>query len=142
GRVLRIDADMTRHDAALTSFSQWWTRALRGGHAFAEGAERHADDGFWHKEVRSNWAWGAALPALGVFVLVPTFGASGVVAAAGYASLFAKIRRDAVRRGMSREQARAYAAFTTMAKLPQALGQARYWWARARRKRSTLIEYK
>ena len=34
-KVLRIDADMTFHDAAMTTFSQWWTRALRCGYAYS-----------------------------------------------------------------------------------------------------------
>ena len=41
GRILRVDASMTLHDADMSSFSQWWTRAVRAGHANAEGAARH-----------------------------------------------------------------------------------------------------
>ncbi|MCK5425045.1 MAG: glycosyltransferase, partial [Emcibacter sp.] len=37
-RVWRIDEEMTLHDADLTRFSQWWVRAIRSGHAYAEGA--------------------------------------------------------------------------------------------------------
>ncbi len=141
-RILRIDADMTWHDAAVTRFSQWWTRALRGGHAFAEGAQRHGADRFWVKEVRSNWAWGAALPAVGLGMALPTLGASAMVAAGGYGALFSKILRDARRRGLSDDDARLYAAYTTLAKIPQAVGQAKYWWSRARHRRSRIIEYK
>ena len=141
-RILRVDAEMTWHDAALTTFSQWWTRAVRGGHAFAEGAIRHGDQGFWVKEVRSNWAWGAALPALGASMFLPTLGTSAVVVAGGYGTLFAKVHRDALRRGLPAREARVYAAFATLAKVPQAVGQAKYWWGRVRGKRTTLIEYK
>ncbi len=35
--VLRIDAEMTLHDANITRFSQWWKRTIRSGHASAEG---------------------------------------------------------------------------------------------------------
>lgn len=141
-KILRVDHDMTFHDAAMTRFSQWWTRALRGGHAFAEGAVRHADRGFWQKEVRSNWAWGAALPSIGIGMLLPTLGASAVIASAGYALLFAKVLRNARARGMSDREAAMYAAFTTLAKVPQAAGQAKYWWGRLRDKRAAIIEYK
>ncbi len=141
-KILRVDHDMTFHDAALTTFSQWWTRALRGGHAFAEGATRHRDEGFWQKEVRSNWAWGAALPAVGIGMLLPTLGVSGVLATAAYGALFARVLRHAKGRGLDDREAALYAAFCTLAKLPQAAGQARYWWGRVRRKRATLIEYK
>lgn len=141
-KILRVGRDMTMHDAAMTRFSQWWTRALRGGHAFAEGAERHADQGFWAKEVRSNWAWGAAVPAFGIGMLLPTLGASAVIASAGYGALFAKVRRESEARGLTPREARVYAAFCTLGKLPQAAGQAKYWWSRLRRKKSELIEYK
>jgi GT2 family glycosyltransferase len=141
-KILRLDHDMTFHDAALTTFSQWWTRALRGGHAFAEGASRHGDEGFWQKEVRSNWAWGAALPAVGIGMLVPTLGMSGVLTTAAYGALFARVLRHAKRRGLDDREARLYAAFCTIAKVPQAAGQAKYWWGRARRKRAEIIEYK
>jgi GT2 family glycosyltransferase len=141
-KILRVDHDMTFHDAALSTFSQWWTRALRGGHAFAEGASRHRDDAFWSREVRSNWAWGAALPAVGIGMLVPTLGMSGVVATAAYGALFARVLRHAKERGLDEREARLYAAFCTIAKVPQAAGQAKYWWTRARRKKAELIEYK
>ena len=37
----RINAEMTLHDAAMTRFSQFWKRAKRAGHAYAEGAAVH-----------------------------------------------------------------------------------------------------
>src|SRR5205814_6463645 len=39
--VRRIDAEMTLHDAAMTRFSLWWKRMIRGGHAYAQGAALH-----------------------------------------------------------------------------------------------------
>ena len=33
--ILRIDAEMTLHDMAMTRFSQWWRRSTRSGYAFA-----------------------------------------------------------------------------------------------------------
>src|SRR5262249_61550424 len=41
GKVLRIDADMALHDIAMTRFGQWWRRAVRCGHAYAEGSARY-----------------------------------------------------------------------------------------------------
>src|SRR5207248_7579001 len=40
-KVLRLDAEMTLHDAAMTRFGQWWKRAVRAGHAFAEVSWLH-----------------------------------------------------------------------------------------------------
>jgi GT2 family glycosyltransferase len=36
-----LDAEMTLHDAAMTRFGQYWRRARRAGHAYAEGAAMH-----------------------------------------------------------------------------------------------------
>ena len=53
-RVLRIDADMTLHDAAMTRLAQWWKRAKRAGHAYAEGAALHGapPERHWVRETR------------------------------------------------------------------------------------------
>lgn len=141
-RLLRLDEEMTLHDAALTRPSQWWWRNVRAGHAYAEGAARHgARHGHWLREVRSNWAWGAVVPLAGSLLAVPTCGASLAAVAVGYGALFLNVQRHARRRwGVS--DARLYAAATLAGKLPQALGQATYWWRRLRARPQTLIEYK
>ena len=41
GRILRVPAEMSLHDAAIDRFGQWWRRCLRSGHAEAQGAARH-----------------------------------------------------------------------------------------------------
>ena len=46
------------------------------------------------------------------------------------------------RRGLDARSARVYAFFTTVGKLPQALGQAKYWWNEMRGVKSRIIEYK
>jgi GT2 family glycosyltransferase len=40
-KVLLLDTAMVGHDAAMTSFSQWWRRARRTGHAYAQVAALH-----------------------------------------------------------------------------------------------------
>lgn len=64
--IWRLDAEMTRHDAAMTRLSQWWQRSRRAGHAFAEGAALHGSgpERHWVTETRRALIWGAALPAL------------------------------------------------------------------------------
>jgi hypothetical protein len=59
-----------------------------------------------------------------------------------YVALFWRIYRDARRRGLAADDARTYAFFTTVGKVPQALGQLKYWWNALRGEKSTLIEYK
>lgn len=40
-KILRMDVDMTIHDMAMSRFGQWWKRAVRCGHAYAEGSARY-----------------------------------------------------------------------------------------------------
>ena len=63
-KIRRLDEEMTLHDAAMTRLGQWWTRQVRSGHAYAEGAwmygggpERH-----WVKETARALGWGLVLP--------------------------------------------------------------------------------
>jgi GT2 family glycosyltransferase len=39
--IRRLDAEMTLHDADMTRFRQWWKRAERAGHAYAEAYAMH-----------------------------------------------------------------------------------------------------
>lgn len=63
-RVYRLDQEMTRHDAAITQWGQWWRRTVRGGHAFAEGAWLHgtSPDRHWVRETARAVLWGLLLP--------------------------------------------------------------------------------
>lgn len=143
GRILRIDAEMTLHDAAITRFGQWWKRTVRSGHAYAEGFAMHRRDPqrFCARQVRSNLVWGALLP-LSVLLLFPfTLGASALLLV-GYVVLAGRVFRATHRRGFSRRDARLFAVFVTLGKLPCALGQLRYFLHRLRGRRSALIEYK
>src|SRR5690606_31867685 len=64
-KIFCLGQPMTRHDAAMTRFPQWWRRAVRSGHAFAEGAHLHGapPERHWVRETRRAWAWGVAMPA-------------------------------------------------------------------------------
>ena len=42
--IVRLDQEMTLHDAALLRFGQFWRRSVRAGHAYAEAAYRHGAD--------------------------------------------------------------------------------------------------
>ena len=143
-RVARLDAEMTLHDAAMTRFGQWWRRNLRAGHAYAERAARHgatSPDRPGVREVRSNWAWGVAAPAAIVAAACASHGL-GLLLFAGHGVLGLRAARSARRRGASPADARTYAAFCVLGKLPQALGQARFHLRRWARRPGGLIEYK
>jgi cellulose synthase/poly-beta-1,6-N-acetylglucosamine synthase-like glycosyltransferase len=55
-RILHIDAPMTGHDLDMNRFGQYWKRALRAGHAYAEMSLRFRDtpDPMWFQESRNN----------------------------------------------------------------------------------------
>ena len=76
--VLRLDAEMTGHDAAMTRFGQWWRRNIRAGYVYAEGAARHGRrpgrPGV--RQASSNWLWGLVLPAAAAGLAWPTRGLS------------------------------------------------------------------
>lgn len=63
--IWRIDAEMTLHDAAMQRFAQWWTRSVRSGHAYGEGAWLHgrSPDRHWVRENIRALAWTIGLPA-------------------------------------------------------------------------------
>jgi GT2 family glycosyltransferase len=138
-RILRIDCEMTLHDAAMTSFGQWWKRTVRGGHAFAEVSSMHP--GLWRREFRSSVVWGLVLPALAILPAPFTRGASLLLLAA-YPALAARIARYRRRRGDAMRDAAPYAGFCVLGKFPELAGAARYWWSARLGRRSRLIEYK
>ncbi len=41
-KIARLDAEMTRHDAAIHRFGQWWRRAVRSGYGGYEVWRRRA----------------------------------------------------------------------------------------------------
>ena len=144
-QVWRIDHEMTLHDADIHHVSQWWRRAMRAGHAYAESAHMHggAPERYRVRELRSILAWGGLVPAVSLGLAPATLGASLALGAAGYGLLFKRVyayRRD--RHDAPREAA-IYAAATTVGKIAEMRGVVQYAWnAFVRRERSELIEYK
>lgn len=54
--IVRIDAEMTLHDAAMKQFSQWWRRQRRSGYGALDVTQRFGLTSFRH-ELRSARAW-------------------------------------------------------------------------------------
>ncbi|GLP99807.1 hypothetical protein GCM10007891_16610 [Methylophaga thalassica] len=70
-KIMRLNVEMTLHDAAMTRFTQWWKRHKRAGHAYAESFYLHgsSQERFRYKEVRSNIFWSLLLPTVILFSL-------------------------------------------------------------------------
>lgn len=114
--ILRLSADMTRHDVAMTRPAQWWQRNRRSGYARAEAwIRRGRDDPRLLKPVLSNLIW--ALPV--AWPLWPL--------------LWWRVFR--------RSNA-LYATHIVVGKVPHCAGQLEYGWARLRTRHPRLIEYK
>ncbi len=140
-RLERLPQEMTRHDAAMHHFGQWWRRAVRSGHGFAQVGHRHPDH--FRAERRRVWLWGGAMPLLALFGLAA--GAAWLVAGvalaylASYLRLSARLRDDpAVHPGTARGQA----ALLVLSKLPNLLGMVAFHLRRWRGGAMRIIEYK
>jgi glycosyltransferase involved in cell wall biosynthesis/GT2 family glycosyltransferase len=142
-KVRRIPADMGLHDAAMTRFRHWWRRAERGGHAFAECSWLHRAGRLrlWARETRSNWLWGLLVPLslLAAALFFPLISLPLLVLL--YLVLGLRIYRHRRRAGNNTRDARLYAAFCALAKIPQALGQLRYHYNRLLSRRGAFIDY-
>lgn len=133
GEIWRIDAPMTRHDAAMYRFSQWWKRARRAGYAFAEGAALHGapPERHWVAETRRAFLWGAFLPA-GILLLGAIWPPLFFLALI-YPAQFARL---AYREGP------AWAFFTVVGKFAEAQGVLEYWLGRWTGRKRGILEYK
>ena len=64
GRILRLDAVSTLHDADITRLGQWWQRARRCGHGYANLFVLHGapPERYFERPLKSALVWGAAWP--------------------------------------------------------------------------------
>jgi len=139
-QVWRLDHEMTLHDAAILRFAQWWSRSKRAGFAFAEGATLHGapPERHWVRESRSAWLWGMAIPLLiaaASVVVTPWALALTLVYPLQVLRLYLRARNTVPLPGW-------YTVCLVLGKVPESLGQLKYFLSRARRKRAALIEYK
>jgi GT2 family glycosyltransferase len=143
-RILRLPAEMTVHDAAMTRFRQWWRRSVRAGHAFAEGAARHgrSPERHWVRETRSLLLWGAGLPLAALLLAPATRGASLALLLAAWLLQLVRIYRGERRQGRSPADARTLAAFLLLAKFPEFQGAAGYAALALAGRRRRVIDYK
>lgn len=142
--IQRLDQEMALHDAAMMRFRQWWKRAVRSGHAYAESAHLHRQSPRkpWRREVMRNWLWGLIVPIVALSLAWPTYGISLALLVL-YPVWMWRIARERRRRlADTTSDAWLYAFFCMLGKAPSALGQFVFWWRRLRGRRSALIEYK
>jgi cellulose synthase/poly-beta-1,6-N-acetylglucosamine synthase-like glycosyltransferase len=139
-RIWRLDAEMTRHDAAIARFGQWWKRSRRAGHAFAEVSALHrgSQQAIWGRETLRAVAWSAILPAA-IVGAVSVHPASFAITAVYPLQIARVALREQAKLG---DHAFAFAVFSTLGKFAEATGVIGYWWSQLVRRPTRLVEYK
>jgi GT2 family glycosyltransferase len=138
--IWRIVAEMTRHDANMTRFAQWWQRSTRAGYAFALGASLHgrSPERFRVWESRRAWLWGMFLPIMCAFtgLMFPMWGW------AAFLVYPAQILRQTLRESGTPADRVTIAVFQLLARFPEVWGQILFVQDRLRCREPNLIEYK
>jgi glycosyltransferase involved in cell wall biosynthesis len=142
-KILRIDADMTLHDAAMNKFSQWWQRSLRAGHAYAQGSWLHgsSQEQHWVKESNSIWFWGLILPTIALGGGLFSKGWS-LLLLLSYPLMAYKIYRYVKQRNYNSKITALYTLSCLVSKFPQAQGQIQFHINKLLKRDIHLIEYK
>lgn len=138
--IRRLPIEMTQHDAAMYRFGQWWQRAVRSGHGFAQVGALHPD--YFVTERRRVLIFGGVFPVIALVGLL--FGAGWLVLGVGalYALSYVRTVVGLRREGLPQREALAHAAFLSLSKFPNLQGMLTYWRRRMRRRDMEIIEYK
>jgi hypothetical protein len=137
--IWRLDADMTLHDAAIHSLSQWWLRNKRAGHAYAEGAYLHGLSADRHnvRETLRAAFWGFGVP---LFIAAASLIQPWLILLILLYPL--QIARLALRSPYQGSLAWQRAYFLILGKFAETQGIFRFVANKIRHQASTLIEYK
>lgn len=141
-KVTKLDHPMATHDADMTTFHQWWRRAVRAGHAIGQRAHLNGKtalkDGM--RERNSALFWGIVLPAGILVTAIPTNGWS-LLGVGAYALLAWRIWRGRRSQGDTPADAALYTRFVLLAKFAHVVGLTRFFGNRLLH-RYEIIEYK
>lgn len=146
--VLHIDEPMTGHDLDMRRFSQYWKRAIRAGHAYAEvsGRFRKSNDPMWQAERVGNLIRGAFwiasfLLAIGASILLRS-----VIPALLWIGLLlllsSRSARGARWKSRSTRTLFLYGLHSQLQQVPIFIGQLQFELHRLQGKRKSLIDYK
>lgn len=132
-KILHIDLPMTKHDLNMTTWKQYWRRAVRSGYAYAEVLHRFPDNApksfllkykttFFHCFI----GLGSLILAVGGMVVYKTF----MFLIIWVAGALVMIIRSALRARLKTEDPLLrflYAFYSQFIKIPLAIGQLSYW---------------
>ena len=139
-KIIRIDHDMAQHDLAMSYFTQWWKRQVRGGYGGLDIARRFGLDKF-----KKN-CWRSRFWLMWPFLILVGMKLGGILVATLIAILwpiqFSRIAFRLSSSGKTTRIALAYAWFTMISFWPQSIGQIYYMIDRIRGRKQRLIEYR
>lgn len=138
-KIQRLPIEMTLHDADMTGFSQWWHRAVRTGHGFAQVGAMHPE--YFVKERKRVWAYGAILPVIAFMGILVSFWV--FVAVFGiYILSYLRTAKGLYSNGLGQREALKQAIFLTLSKFPNFQGMLIYYWRQFWGHKMNIIEYK
>jgi GT2 family glycosyltransferase len=138
-KIWRINADMARHDAAMTRYGQWWVRSVRTGYAWADIWLLHRTSplNIWGRDIASTVFWGGLLPAticLGALIYPATLW--------GALAYLIQVNRIAFARRSNFSRPWLYAVMIMASKFAYFQGILKFCWHQLRGRAAQLIEYK
>jgi len=143
GHLIRIDKDSTLHDADMHTAVQWWRRAKRCGHGYAQVASLHGapPERKFVDNLRRSMLWGLVVPGSVLALTLPTLGLSWLVFGR-YPMVAVKVARDTRKKGFPWQHAMAWGISCAVSPFPEVFGVAKYYLDKLRNKRPEIIEYK
>lgn len=143
GKIVRIDQESTLHDANMTTFQQWWQRAIRGGYAFAQVSSMHGakPERKFVKEVRRIWLWGVFMP-ISLLVMAPLTQGLSLIGLLRYPLSAVKLTLTTRKQAWSWSHSFAWGFFCSLSAFPNAFGVIRFYWDSFRKAQHKIIEYK
>jgi glycosyltransferase involved in cell wall biosynthesis len=147
-KILHVDRAMTGHDLAIYRWRQYWKRATRAGHAFAEVSERFSatENPFWSDAAQGNKQRALLLMGITLFGLagsaylrniLPFLFSCGILTA-----LFLRSSWKARWKSDDRLSVLLYGIHSHLQQIPIFAGQIHYHLNKKKGRRTALLDYK
>lgn len=146
--IWHIDHAMTLHDLAITRWSQYWRRAVRAGHAYAEVSNllKNTETPLWERDAKRNLMLAIILISVAIFGLAGSLFFSSMLPFLLSLGFFTAISiRTAWKCRWKSTDIMSlilYGVHSHFQQIPIAFGQLSYYYLRWQGKRRGLIEYK
>lgn len=138
-KIRRIPVEMTRHDAAMLRFGQWWQRAVRSGHGFAQVGYMHSP--YFGREQKRVLVYGLAIPSF-TLVALATYPSAALLGILAYIYNYIRTASGLKGEGLAPRRAYHQAVLVTLSKLPNAIGLLEFHRRRIFGRKMQIIEYK